>query len=83
MLRWLFEVERRALWPVALAGVLLGVAVLERSGAALFSTLTVELNIERRPIEAFVGDVDLLKPTADARLPVPEAAGLGVSSVAN
>ena len=82
MLRWLFEVERRALWLADLAGVLLGLAVLERSGTAFFSALIVELKIDRRPIDAFVGDVDLLEATADARLPVPEATGFDVSSVA-
>lgn len=82
MLRWLFVVERRALWLVDLAGVLLGLAVLERSATALFSTLIVEPKIERRPIDAFVGDVDLLEAAADSLLPVPEAVGFDVSSVA-
>ena len=82
MLRWLFEVERRALWLVDLAGVLLGLAVLERSATALFSTLIVEPKLERRPIDAFVGDVDLLELAVDTLLPVPEAVGFGVSSAA-
>ena len=81
MLRWLFEVERRALWLVDLTGVLLGLAVLERSATAFFSTLAEELKVERRPIDAFVGDVDLLKPAADTLLPGPGAAGFDVSSV--
>lgn len=83
MLRWLFEVERRALWLVDLTEVLLGLAVLERSATALFSALIVEPKIERRPIDAFVGDVDLLEPAADALIPEPEAVGCDTSSVAS
>ena len=64
-------------------GVLLGLAVLERSATAFFSTLTVELRLERRLIDAFVGDVDLFETAAaDTLSPVPEAVGCDVSSVA-
>lgn len=54
-------------------GVLFGLAVLDRSAAGFFSTLfIVEPKVERRPIDALVGDVDRLGVGTDACLPVPE-----------
>lgn len=68
------------MWVEGFAETLLGLALLDRSAVGLFSTLFVEPIVERRPIDALVGDVDLFELAMDAFLLAPSTAGLDRSS---
>ena len=68
------------MWVEGFAETVLGLALLDWSAMGLFSTLFFEPIVERRPIDALVGDVDLLELAMDAFLLVPSTAGLDRSS---
>ena len=68
------------MWVEGFAETLLGLALLARSATGLFSTLFVGPIVERRPIDALVGDVDLLELAMDTFLLVLSTAGLDRSS---
>ena len=78
MLRGELVFEGRALGVVAFVAALFGLVVLDRSGAGLFSTFVVGPGWERRPIDAFVGDVERLMLVVDICL--SEATSLDVST---
>lgn len=73
----------RALWIKGFAETLLGLALLDRSVTDFLSTWFVEPIVERRPIDALVGDVDLLELATNALLVVPTAARFDPSSAAS